>query len=98
MAEIATVHYVLASSEDHARRLARAVHSGAIPPMARNRQELTDLRLLHPVAMIGSIIPFAVFTGLEKALPSRLVSGDWAAEVRSMFEQQERTHGQSAAT
>lgn len=90
MAERIDVHYVLANSEDQARRLARAIYEGRIPPMAKNRAELVALRLLHPVAMIGSVVPFAVFTGLEREATSRLISGDWDREVRAMFEAQEQ--------
>lgn len=87
---IVRVDYVLATGEEHARRLARAIECGMIPPMAATIAELVALRFLHPVPMIGSLIPFAVYTGLQSSASKRLDSGDWATEIARAF--QERSH------
>ena len=84
------VTYVLASGEKHARRLADLVLAGRIPPMATSREELVELRLRHPLPLIGQQIPYAVYTGLASPQSKRLDSGDWATEVCRAIE--ERSH------
>ncbi len=88
-AKIARVYYVLARSESNARDLATAIARGIIPAMAQNRAELLALRDLHPLPMLGSVLPFAVFTGLANGATSRLDSGDWATEVCNAIRRRE---------
>lgn len=91
MADIARVYYVLAESQASAILLGEAIHRGLVPPMAKDRAELTRLRLLHPLPMIGRYNPYAVFTGLAKTVTSRLDSGDWATEIARAFEAHRHT-------
>lgn len=83
--------YVLAAGADHARDLAKRIDRGHMRPFASNLAELLALRDLHPVPMLGRLIPFAVYMGLANEPSKRLDSGDWATEVSRAL--QERTHG-----
>lgn len=88
-AQIISVAYVLASTEDQARKLAALVVAGTIPPMARSREELVALRFAHPLPMIGQLLPFAVYTGL-RSHASKLSAGTWGDDVQAWFDVQRR--------